>query len=175
MTRHAFFPDLDADTAPAPARPTLRAVARKFGGRVPPAVARLAHSPEALTGFLTASGTFDKSSLTALEREVLIMTVAVRNDCHVCISLHARTLASLSASQAEIEALADGRAHPDPRLSALQDFVHAVMDTAGDVDDPTMGAFVAAGYSPRQALDVVLGIGAYTISTLANRLTRAPA
>ena len=101
--------------------------------------------------------------------------MAADGELRVEIVDQARTLASLGASQAEIEALADGRAHPDPRLSALQDFVHAVMDTAGDVDDPTMGAFVAAGYSPRQALDVVLGIGAYTISTLANRLTRAPA
>jgi alkylhydroperoxidase family enzyme len=49
------------------------------------------------------------------------------------------------------------------------------MDTAGDVDDLAMESFLAAGYTPRQALDVVLGIGAYTISTFANRLTRAPA
>ena len=37
-----------------------------------------------------------------------------------------------------------------------------------------LAAFLAGGYTPRSALEVVLGIGAYTMSTLANRLTRAP-
>ena len=175
MTQHRFFPDLNADTAPGSSGPTLQAVGRNFGGRIPPAIARLAHSPEALTGFLTASGTFDKSSLTAVQREVVIMTVAVRNGCHVCIQMHGRTLTSLGASTAEVEALSGGQAHSDRRLCALQTFVHSVMDTAGDVDDLAMESFLAAGYTSRQALDVVLGIGAYTISTFANRLTRAPA
>jgi hypothetical protein len=47
MTQHPSFPDLNADTALAPAGLTLQAVERKFGGRVPPGVARLAHSPQA--------------------------------------------------------------------------------------------------------------------------------
>jgi hypothetical protein len=35
-------------------------------------------------------------------------------------------------------------------------------------------AFLGHGYTARNALEVVLGIGAYTMSTFANRLTRAP-
>ncbi|HEY2305116.1 MAG TPA: hypothetical protein VGI05_04470 [Streptosporangiaceae bacterium] len=35
-------------------------------------------------------------------------------------------------------------------------------------------AFLGHGYTARNALDVVLGIGAYTMSTLANRMTKAP-
>ncbi len=37
-----------------------------------------------------------------------------------------------------------------------------------------MEAFLAQGYTARNVLEVVLGIGAYTISTLANRMTGAP-
>jgi hypothetical protein len=33
---------------------------------------------------------------------------------------------------------------------------------------------MAAGYTTQNALEVVLGIGTYTMSTLANRLTGAP-
>ncbi|HET9079849.1 MAG TPA: hypothetical protein VFO01_04960 [Trebonia sp.] len=36
------------------------------------------------------------------------------------------------------------------------------------------GEFLARGFTRRNALEVVTGIGAYTLSTLANRLTGAP-
>jgi hypothetical protein len=35
-------------------------------------------------------------------------------------------------------------------------------------------SFLACGYTRQHALEVVLGIGTYTMSTLANRLTAAP-
>ncbi len=49
-----------------------------------------------------------------------------------------------------------------------------VIASAGAVGDAALRDFLAYGYSERNALDVVLGIGAYTLSTLANRLTGAP-
>ena len=48
------------------------------------------------------------------------------------------------------------------------------MDTTGDVPAEELEAFTRAGYTARNALEVVLGIGTYTLSTFANRLTGAP-
>ena len=48
------------------------------------------------------------------------------------------------------------------------------MAAAGAVGPESLEAFLGHGYTARNALDVVLGIGTYTVSTLANRLTRAP-
>ena len=48
------------------------------------------------------------------------------------------------------------------------------MHTAGDVGEPALRAFFGHGYTERNALEVVLGIGTYVMSTLANRLTGAP-
>jgi hypothetical protein len=45
---------------------------------------------------------------------------------------------------------------------------------AGAVGDESLREFLGHGFTPRHALEVVLGIGAYTMSTLANRLTGAP-
>ena len=53
-------------------------------------------------------------------------------------------------------------------------FTLRVLDTAGDVGDQALRDFLAAGYTTQNALEVVLGIGTYTMSTLANRLTGAP-
>jgi hypothetical protein len=62
----------------------------------------------------------------------------------------------------------------DPRLQAIRAFTLRVLESAGDVGDDALGDFLAHGYTPSNALEVVLGIGTYTMATLANRLTRAP-
>jgi len=43
-----------------------------------------------------------------------------------------------------------------------------------EVNKEALKAFLARDYTERNALEVVLGIGAYTMATLANRLTGAP-
>ncbi|MET9002106.1 carboxymuconolactone decarboxylase family protein [Amycolatopsis sp. NPDC004169] len=151
----------------------MAATAKKFG-RVPAAVARLATSPELLNGFLKLSAIFEATTLTALEREVLIMTVAARNECHLCVAMHTATLTRLDAPAELVAALRAKAPLPEPRLEALRVFVHAVMDTRGEAPPEALEAFTGAGYSRRNALEVVLGIGTYTLSTYANRLTRAP-
>jgi alkylhydroperoxidase family enzyme len=45
---------------------------------------------------------------------------------------------------------------------------------AGDVGDQALAEFLARGYTGQNALEIVLGIGTYTMSTLFNRLTGAP-
>jgi len=67
-----------------------------------------------------------------------------------------------------------GHAAIDERLSALQTFTREVIRTAGAVSDDQLAAFLKHGYTAQNALEVVLGIGAYTMSTLANRMTRSP-
>jgi hypothetical protein len=54
------------------------------------------------------------------------------------------------------------------------EFVLDVIATAGAVSPEALDAFLGHGYTAENALEVVLGIGTYTMSTLANRLVRAP-
>jgi AhpD family alkylhydroperoxidase len=134
------FPDHTLESAPDAARRSMEAVVNKQG-HLPAAVSRLATSPQLLDGFLKISAIFESTTLDPLSREVLIMTIATRNDCHVCVAMHTAKLTALGAD-ADL-------------IAALQDFL-------------------AHGYTPQNALEVVLGIGAYTMSTLANRMTGAP-
>lgn len=62
----------------------------------------------------------------------------------------------------------------DARLEAVRAFTVRVLDTAGAAGEESVAAFLGHGYTRRNALEVVLGIGAYTLSTLASRLTGAP-
>ncbi|WP_229871557.1 carboxymuconolactone decarboxylase family protein [Streptomyces longisporoflavus] len=143
-------------------------------GKTPSAVARLAESPELLNGFLELSAAFERTTLEPVAREVVVMTVAVRNDCHICVAMHTGKLRKLGADAELIAALREGRAlDRDERLEAVRQFTLEVLATAGGVGDEELKKFLAAGYTERNALEVVMGIGTYTMSTLANRLTRA--
>ncbi|MEU7575005.1 carboxymuconolactone decarboxylase family protein [Micromonospora sp. NPDC049240] len=167
------FTAYEPDTAPAAARPVMAGVHRKLG-HLPAAVGLMAGSPELLKGFLAANAAFEATDLDPVAREVVVLTVATRNECHLCVAMHTATLAGQDAAPELIDALRAGGVLPEPRLEALRRFTVAVLDHRGAVPDAELGAFLAAGWQPRHALDVVLGVGTYTISTFANRLTAAP-
>jgi AhpD family alkylhydroperoxidase len=169
-----MFIDHTTESAPPAARRTMVATENRLG-RIPPAVARMAESPELLDGFLKSSGLFEASTLDPIAREVVVMTMATRNHCHVCIAMHTTKLNALNAPQDVVAALTDQSPLPEPKLEAVRTFTLEVLRTAGEVDDDTLTAFLEAGHTHRNALEVVLGIGAYTMSTLANRMTAAPA
>ena len=167
------FTDHTLESAPAASRRAMEATTKELG-YLPAAMARLASSPELLNGFLRMSALFDTTTLDPIAREVVIMTVATRNGCHICIAMHSARLSALGASEDLIAALRDASPVPDERLAAVQVFTTQVLDTVGGVGDEALDAFLAHGFTTRNALEVVLGIGAYTMSTLANRMTQAP-
>lgn len=167
------FPDHTLESAPPGSRQIMAAMARQRG-HVPAAVARLASSPQLLDAFLKASGLFESTSLDPAAREVVILTIAARNRCHICVAMHTARLAALGASADLIAALRDQRPLPDERLAAAADFTLDVVAAAGAVSQESLAAFLGHGYTAQNALEVVLGIGTYTMSTLANRLTGAP-
>lgn len=167
------FPDHTLESAPAAARPTMTAVTQKQG-YLPTAVARLALSPELLNGFLKMSALFEATTLDPLSQETVIMTMADRNGCHLCVAMHTAKLTALGADAGVIAALRDGSLLPDERLEAVRQFTLSALETSGAVDDDTLQSFLSHGYTSRNALEVVLGIGAYTMSTLANRMIAAP-
>ncbi|MFF3322123.1 carboxymuconolactone decarboxylase family protein [Streptomyces sp. NPDC002889] len=150
----------------------MEAVTRNLG-HLPPAVARLAASPHTLDGFLKLSALFEQTTLDPLAREVVIMTVASRNECHVCVVMHTGKLHKLGADDELIAAVTEQRPLCDERLEAVRQFTLDVLATSGGVGDEGLRAFFARGFTSQNALEVVMGIGTYTMSTLANRLTRA--
>ncbi|MFF0432871.1 carboxymuconolactone decarboxylase family protein [Streptomyces sp. NPDC004327] len=119
-----------------------------------------ATSPHTLDAFLKLSEIFESTTLDAHSRETVILAVAERNQCHLCVAMHETKLAAL------------GPAPSAERLDAVRRFTLQVLAASGAVSDAELDAFFSHGYTRQNALEVVLGIGAYTVSTFANRLTR---
>jgi len=168
-----MFTQHSIESAPPTARRSMTATLGHLG-YLPAAVGRMATSPHLLDGFMKLSAMFDQTSLDPIAREVVVMTMATRNDCHICVAMHTARLTAMAADTGLVAALRDGGPLADPRLDAIRSFTLRVLETAGDVGDPALRAFLSHGYTEQNALEVVLGIGTYTMSTLANRLTGAP-
>jgi AhpD family alkylhydroperoxidase len=168
-----WFPDHTIESAPPAARRSMAAT-EKHLGYLPAAVARMAVSPHLLDGFGKLSAIFESSTLDPVAREVLVMTIATRNRCHICVAMHTARLTALGADPDVISGLRAGAPLADGRLEAIRIFTLRVLETAGDVGDEALQVFLTSGYTSQNALEVVLGIGTYTMSTLANRLTGAP-
>lgn len=173
MSTNRDFPAHTLDTAPPAARPFITGSQKAFGF-LPSPVARLASQPAVGGAFMQLVGAFDRTSLDKLQREVVILTVARENQCHYCMAMHSALLAGEPAAAPIVAALRAGTTLPDERLEALAQFVRGVLAGRGDVSEQAWVRFRAAGYDHAAALEVVLGVAAYTLSTFANRLTQAP-
>ncbi|WP_051804288.1 carboxymuconolactone decarboxylase family protein [Streptomyces griseus] len=124
------------------------------------AAALKARAPHVLDAFFAISRAFESTTLDPHSREAVILAVASRNQCHLCVDIHEAKYAALGLP-------------PSPeRIDAVRKFTLQVLASSGAVTDAELAAFEAAGYTRQNALEVVLGIGAYTLSTFANRLTR---
>lgn len=167
------FPAFDEHTAPQGARPAL-AAARQAFGMLPAPLRRYALSPAVLLAAQSGHAAFEGTSLAPLEREVVALAVVDRNGCEYCRALHRGILRRMRVDATLREALLAGAPLADPRLEALRRFTLEVLDTTGDVGEAAWSEFLAVGFDRAHALDVVLGVATYTLSTLANRLTQAP-
>lgn len=159
------------ESAPADSRPAMRATAEKFG-TVPEAVARLATSPHLLNTFLDGAAAVEATTLCPLAREVAVMAVAVRHECRTCIGIHTAALRRHHGAGL-VAPLRERRALDDPNLEAVRRFTDQLFVSHGRVTDAELQAFLTAGHTEEQALEIVMVIGIYTMSTFANRLVGA--
>jgi AhpD family alkylhydroperoxidase len=172
MSHTSHFPRLDIETAPSASRALLQASVDHFGF-LPSPLARTAASPALLRHLLAGFAAFDQTGLTPVEREVVAMTVAFEHGCEYCMALHSAQLTSKAELAPLLAALRTGSALPDPRLEAVRSFVKAIASKRAQLTPEATAAFLAAGFQPTAALEVLLGTCVYITSTLINRATCA--
>ena len=168
------FPAHTAETAPAASRPLLDGIKRSFGF-VPNLFGVFAESPAALRGALAIYEAFSTCSLSAAEQQLVMLAVSVANDCGYCVAAHS----TLAKRVAKVDpALVDAVRHrarlADPRLDALATFTRKVTEQRGHVSDAEVAAFLDAGYSHAQLLEVLLGVGMKTFNNYVDHIAHTP-
>lgn len=163
-----------ADTAPAGSRPMLEGIGKAFGF-VPNLFAVIAESPAALQGALAMSEALGKSSLTPAEQQLVAITVSEANDCAFCVAAHSTIARQMvKAPPAAIDAARSRGRLPDAKQDALVTFTRKVVEHRGWVKDADVAAFLAAGYTKAQVLEVLLGVGMKTFNNYADHIAHVP-
>lgn len=150
--------------------------AQKSLGFVPNMYAGMANSPGLLDTYLHGYQLFRQSSgFTPAEQEVIFLTISRTNGCHYCVAAHSFIADQMSkVPPAVTNAIRDGAEVPDAKLAALSDFTRAMVTTRGLPARRDVDAFLSAGYSERQALEITLAIAVKTLSNYANHLFHTP-
>lgn len=162
------------ESAPAGSRERLGQIKQAWGF-VPKLQATLAESPVALKGYDDLFGLIaSEATLSAVEQQVVYQAINVFRGCEYCTAGH--TFLSRQAGVAEdvIAALRDREPIADARLEALRQFAEQVADKRGFAGDDAVAAFIAAGFTQGQVLEVVTIIATKVISNYTNHLTHTP-
>lgn len=161
------------DTAPEGAKPLLEKSQANFGF-VPNLHGVLAEAPVALEAYQNIIGSFTGSSLTPIEQDVVYLTVNYENECTYCMAGHSMIARMHKIDAGALDALRAGKPIADARLEALRDFTRKMVAQRGWMSEADVEAFLAAGWSRQNALEVVAGVAAKTLSNYANHLASTP-
>lgn len=167
------FPVHTVETAPDAARPTLEAALKGYGF-LPNLLGVMATAPALVAGYTTLAKLFDETSLTATERQIVLLAASFQNTCAYCMAAHSMIAAVQSVPADVVEALRQGGPLPDHRLEALRQFTAAVVVTRGRPSEIEVRPFLAAGFGSQQVLEVILGVGLKTLSNYANHFAETP-
>ena len=161
------------DTAPEASKALLANV-QKGWGFIPKLQGTLAESPETLQAYEALFALVPHMSLTPQEQQTVFLTVSVFHECEYCTMGHTYLGRMNKLDEAAIQALRNGTPIADGKLQALRQFTETVLSERGFAGEPAVAAFLAAGYTRRNVLEVVTVIATKTISNYANHLTQTP-
>ena len=162
------------DTAPDGSKPLLEKSQAAFG-RIPGLHAVMSESPALLEGYQILHKLFAEStSFDADELTVVWQTINVEHACHYCVPAHTGIAKMMNIDDAITEALRNETPLPTPRLEALRTFTLIMVRSRGAASDAEVQAFLDAGFTNQQVLEVDLGIAQKVMSNYTNHLAKTP-
>ena len=161
------------ETAPEQSVALLEGAKKAFGF-IPNLMGTMAESPATANGYLTLSQIFDQTSFSPTQRQIILLAASRYNECHYCMAAHSMIAQMQKVPPSVVEAIRNDRPITDPKLEALRHFTTLVVDKRGWISDEEIEAFVDAGYTRQQILEVILGVSFKTLSNYANHIADTP-
>jgi uncharacterized peroxidase-related enzyme len=157
------------ESAPQGSKATLRAIQERHGF-IPNLLATFASSPALLKGYLALDAAWEKSSFSALERQLIFLAASVEHRCRYCIATHATALKGLKVSSQCIQAVRNRGSLGNQRLDALVRLTREVVLERGFVAPRTRRKFVAAGFNEVALMEVLIGVALKVMSNYLDNL-----
>ncbi|MGB8890239.1 MAG: carboxymuconolactone decarboxylase family protein [Candidatus Korobacteraceae bacterium] len=170
-TQNSLFSPLGVETAPEKSRPLLENVQKSFKF-IPNLFGVFANSPVLLEGYLGLEKTYDKGSLSAVERQIVLLAASVENSCRYCTAAHSTLLKAFMHVPADVvSAVRSNQPVSDPKLNALVALTKEIVSERGHVRPEIMENFLAAGYRKDQVLEVLVGVALKTMSNYLDHIS----
>lgn len=146
--------------------------AKKSIGAIPNMYANMVNSPGLLETYLHGYEVFRKESgFTPVEQEVVFLTVSYLNGCDYCMAAHSVIADNMSKVPTEVtDAIREGEEIRDQKLQTLSAFTREMFLTRGRPSKEATEAFLSAGYTERQILEIILALAVKTLSNYSNHV-----
>jgi len=142
----------------------LDSIAERIGF-VPELFNTLAQQPGVVEAFVGLDAAFTDTSLTPIERQTILLAASVENCGRYCVAGHTLFGRSIGMQEQAIAAIRSAGTVEDERLAALETFVQQLIRARGHTSAEEVAAFIQAGFSREQILEVVMGV---TLKTFSN-------
>ncbi|MEI4235066.1 carboxymuconolactone decarboxylase family protein [Roseovarius sp. D22-M7] len=162
------------ETSAEDSRPMLENSQKAFG-RIPGLHVVMAEAPALLQAYQQLHQMFaEQTSFDNDELTVVWQTINVEHNCTYCVPAHSGIAKRMKVDGAIDDALRDETPLPNARLEALRSFTLAVTCGRGHVEEAELQAFLDAGFTRRQVLEVILGLSQKVMSNYTNHLAGTP-
>ncbi|MBR8043044.1 carboxymuconolactone decarboxylase family protein [Burkholderia cenocepacia] len=165
------YPLHTIDSAPAESKPVLQQLQQAFGV-VPNIAAAMAASPVLINGFIGLFERVHASSLTEPQIQTLLLTNAVTNASEWPVAFHTALALKQGVRPADVDAIRRGELPADAKLATLSATARALIDARGRLSDTDRQAFVDAGFTAEQLLEVIAVVAASTITNYVGSVAR---
>lgn len=161
------------ESAPEGSQAILKGVQQSYGF-LPNLMATFSESPAMLEAYATIAGIFDKSDFTPTERQIVLMTTSRLNGCTYCMSAHTTISKMQGVADDVVQSLRNNVALADSKMEALRVFSAKINENRGEVSQSDVDAFLTAGYSKANVLEVILGTAQKVMSNYTNHVAKTP-
>ena len=168
-----LFTNHTLESAPEGARETVAAMQKSIGF-LPNLIGTMAGAPSLVKAYAAVAAAFGETSLSAVEQQVVLLTVSELNECRYCMAAHSGLAKAAGISESDLEALRGGRTLETSKLEALRLFTRAMVESRGWASEQDIDAFLAAGFTATQILEVIVGIAMKTMSNFTNHVANVP-
>jgi len=161
------------DSAPEDAHEVLKKVQSNFGF-IPNLLGVLAEAPVAAEAYLNLIDLCRRSSLTPTERHVVWFAVNYEHECTYCMAAHTVVANREDIAEEVIEATRNGSPYNDDRLQTLREFTQSVVVERGKVSPQQTEQFLAAGFTKRNILEIIMAVASKILSNYTNHIAETP-
>ena len=163
----------DRSSAPSESKQLLEAV-EASSGMIPGLYAVLAESPEALKAYVELGKIFGRSSLSNDEKTVIWQTINVEHECKFCVPAHTLVAKLMKVDETITNALRDKTLLPNKKLEKLREFTLILVRNRGKATEEEVSAFIEAGFTRKNILEVIVGISQKVLSNYTNFIAKTP-